>query len=93
MTPHLQFLIIIVVALVVTLPWVVLAGLRGLRHREAIMTLYIAGFGLLAGTFIVDSIVNPPLFFHGFVPGIGIGLLIGALGQGLLDIAPSRRIL
>lgn len=76
--------------MVATAPIPVLARRRRLRHRSSITTLYAIGFGLIAMTLLIDTIWNPPLFFHGFVPGVGIGLLIGCAGLYAQDATPSR---
>jgi hypothetical protein len=78
-----------VIAMLATAPILVLARRRRLRHRTSITALYAMGFGLIALTLLIDTIWNPPLFFHGFVPGIGIGLLLGCAGLYAQDASPS----
>ncbi|MGZ3716381.1 MAG: hypothetical protein ACXVA4_13250 [Ktedonobacterales bacterium] len=40
---------------------------------------------LIGSAFIIDDILRPPLFVHGFVPGIGIGAITVALATILQD--------
>ncbi len=52
---------------------------------------YLAGYGLIVATLIVDSFINPPLILHGFFPGIGCGLILTAIGHYLLDARQMAR--
>lgn len=83
MTPHAQFLIAALAALVVTSPYAVITPRLQKRYRRTIIALFTSGYALIGATFIVDDLLNPPLFFHGFVPGIGIGLILASLGLTL----------
>jgi hypothetical protein len=80
-----------VAGMLITSPLVLRAWLRGLPHRTQITGLYAAGYSIIALALIVDAIYNPPLYLHGFTPGIGIGLLLGSFGLYLHDAASTRR--
>lgn len=79
MTPHIQFLILACVSLVITGLAVVHAWRARLQHRVFATVLYGSGYTLIGAAFIIDDILRPPLFVHGFVPGIGIGAILVAL--------------
>lgn len=85
MTPHIQFLILACVSLAITVVAIVHAWRRRLRHRAFATVLYGGGYTLIGAAFIVDDILRPPLFVHGFVPGIGIGAIVVALATVLQD--------
>lgn len=85
MTPHTQFLILAFVSLVITMLAVIYAWRRRLQHRLFATTLYGSGYALIGAAFIIDDILRPPLFVHGFVPGIGIGAIVVALAVILQD--------
>jgi len=89
-SPHLQFFLVDVVAMNLTFPICALAWRRRLRHRALIGGLYTIGYGIIAMAFIIDSTWNPPLFVHGFTPGIGIGLLLACIGLYLQEPRASR---
>jgi hypothetical protein len=91
MSPHAQFLLADALAMPALAPVCALAWRRRLRHRTPITLLYSVGFGLIALTLLIDTIWNPPLFFHGFVPGIGIGLLLACVGLYLQDARAGRQ--
>jgi hypothetical protein len=79
MTVHEQFLALAVGSFVATV-WAVLWAFR--RHfaaRRWIASYYAAGYVIIAAAFILDEIFAPPLFLHGFIPGIGIALIAEAL--------------
>jgi hypothetical protein len=79
MTVHEQFLALAAISFVATV-WVVAWALRRqFAARKWIVSYYAAGYVLIAAAFILDDIFAPPLFVHGFVPGIGIALIIEAL--------------
>jgi hypothetical protein len=80
MSAHTGFLIVAAVSLALTSPCLALALMWRLAHRRLLATLYLLGYALIAQQFVVDAFINPPLFFHGFGPGIGIGLLIACFG-------------
>lgn len=96
MTPHIQFLILACVALAITLPAVIYAWRKHAPHRVFATVLYGSGYTLIGAAFIVDDILRPPLFVHGFVPGIGIGAIIIALATILQDThalsQPAHRL-
>ena len=85
MTPHIQFLILAGVSLVITVLAIIYAWRRNLRHRVFATVLYGSGYTLIGATFIIDDILRPPLFVHGFVPGIGIGAIVVALATIFQD--------
>lgn len=84
MTPHTQFFIAALAALVVTSPGIMATPRREARFRQTIIALFVSGYALIGATFIIDDLVNPPLFFHGFVPGIGIGLILASLSLAIM---------
>jgi hypothetical protein len=90
-TAHTQFLIADAVSMIALSPLLIRAQVRQLPHRALLTWLYTVGYGLIAITFIVDSIFNPPMFFHGFTPGVGIGLLLAYVGRYVLDANAARR--
>jgi hypothetical protein len=91
MSAHTQFLLLALASLLATAPAMVWAWHARLRHLTFATACYLAGYALIALAFIVDAHVNPPLFVHGFVPGIGIGLLLTAL-LILAQDARARRV-
>ncbi len=92
MSAHTQFMIVDAVSMIALSPLLILAQMRQLTHRALMTWLYAVGYGLIAITFVVDSIFDPPMFFHGFTPGIGIGLLLAYIGRYLLDAREARRL-
>jgi hypothetical protein len=90
-SPHTQFMMVDVAGMLVTSPLIMRAWLRALPHRAVIAGLYAAGYGIIALALIVDAVYNPPLYLHGFTPGIGIGLLLGSLALYLHDAADIRH--
>lgn len=80
MSAHTGFLIVAAVSLAMTSPCLAMALMRRFEHRRLLAALFLLGYALIAQQFIVDAFINPPLFFHGFGPGIGIGLLIAFFG-------------
>ncbi len=79
MSVHQQFLAVAAISFAATV-WAVAWVLR--RHfaaRRWIVSYYAVGYVLIAAAFILDDIFAPPLFVHGFVPGIGIALITEAL--------------
>lgn len=92
MTPHMQFLILACVSLAITMLAIVYAWCRHTPHRVFATALYGSGYALIGAAFIVDDILRPPLFVHGFVPGIGIGAIVLALAtilQGTRTLSQS----
>ncbi|MGZ3637451.1 MAG: hypothetical protein ACXVCO_06015 [Ktedonobacterales bacterium] len=85
MTPHIQFLILACVSLAITMLAIVHAWRKHLPHRVFATVLYSSGYMLIGSAFIIDDILRPPLFVHGFVPGIGIGAITVALATILQD--------
>ncbi len=85
MTPHIQFLILAAVSLAITALAIIYGWRARLLNRVFATALYIGGYTLIGAAFIVDDILRPPLFVHGFVPGIGIGAVTLALSLILQD--------
>jgi hypothetical protein len=79
MTVHEQFLALTVGSFVATVWAIVWAFRRHFAARRWIASYYAAGYVMIAAAFILDEVFAPPLFLHGFVPGIGIALIIEAL--------------
>ncbi|HZC04654.1 MAG TPA: hypothetical protein VE338_03365 [Ktedonobacterales bacterium] len=73
MSVHAQFVLLALAGFVVTAPVIVVAWIYHLPDRRLASALYAVGFALIGATLIVDPIARPPLFYHGFFPGIGIG--------------------
>ena len=80
MSAHTGFLIVAAVSLAMTSPCLAMALMRRFEHRRLLAALFLLGYALIAQQCIVDAFINPPLCFHGFGPGIGIGLLIAFFG-------------
>ena len=79
MSVHEQFLALAAGAFIATAWAVAWAFRRHFAARRWIVSYYAAGYGIIAAAFILDEIFAPPLFIHGFVPGIGIALIAEAL--------------
>ena len=79
MSVHAQFIALALVGFALTAPALVAAWLMRLADRQLATALYTLGFALMSVTLILDPIVRPPLFYHGFFPGIGIGCVALAL--------------
>lgn len=79
MSVHAQFIALALVGFALTAPALVAAWLMRLADRQLATALYTLGFALMSATLILDPIVRPPLFYHGFFPGIGIGCVALAL--------------
>lgn len=79
MSVHAQFIALALVGFALTAPALVAAWLMRLADRQLATALYTLGFALVSATLILDPIVRPPLFYHGFFPGIGIGCVALAL--------------
>src|SRR5690349_5213269 len=79
-SPHTQFWIVTLLSLFITFPFVALAWRQHAPDLRLMLAMYVAGYGLIVGTLIVDSFINPPLVLHGFFPGIGCGLIVVAFG-------------
>ncbi len=91
MSVHTQFVALAVVGLVVTLPAMVIAWAARLPSRKLATALYVAGFALIGATLVLDPILSPPLFYHGFFPGIGIGGIAIALALAHRDYWGGKR--
>ncbi|HEX8981379.1 MAG TPA: hypothetical protein VF792_01295 [Ktedonobacterales bacterium] len=85
MSPHTQFWLVTILSTLLTGPFLMLAWRRGFPSRRRMQGYYLAGYGLIVATLIVDSFINPPLLLHGFFPGIGCGLILTAIGHYLID--------
>jgi hypothetical protein len=79
MSTHAGFTVAATLSLIVTLPLVVAAWRTQQTHRALVLVLYVAGYVFIAAALLLDPVVQPPLFIHGFVPGIGAGLIVTAL--------------
>jgi hypothetical protein len=88
---HVQFIALAVAGLIVTLPAIVIAWRARLPSRRLATALYVAGFVFIASTLILDPILNPPLFYHGFFGGIGIGGVAIALALAHRDYWGGKR--
>ncbi len=91
MSAHTGFLIVAAVSLALAAPCLALALIWRVAHRRLLAALYLLGYALIAQQFVVDAFMNPPLFFHGFGPGIGIGLLIACFGLLREDLRERRH--
>lgn len=91
MSTHAQFVALTLVGLALTAPALVVAWRGRLPVRRLATTLYVLGFALIVATLIVDPIVRPPLFYHGFFPGVGIGCVALALALALV-VQARRRV-
>lgn len=89
MSPHTQFWIVTILSTFLTAPFLLSAWLRRLPSRRHIQGYYVAGYGLILATLMVDSYINPPLILHGFFPGIGCGLILTAIGLYAVDSRQS----
>lgn len=88
MSVHAQFVALALVGLALTAPALVAAWRLRLPDRQLATVLYTLGFALIGATLILDPILSPPLFYHGFFPGIGIGC--AALALALVYLAYRR---
>ncbi|HEX8730779.1 MAG TPA: hypothetical protein VF725_01855 [Ktedonobacterales bacterium] len=89
MSTHAQFVALTLAGLALTAPALVVAWRGRLPVRRLATTLYLVGFALIVATLIIDPILRPPLFYHGFVPGVGIGCVALALA---LIVQARRRV-
>lgn len=82
MTTHTGFAIAAALSLLVTLP--VMAWQWRTRRTDTTLAvaLYVSGYLLIGAALALNPIVQPPLFVHGFVPGIGTGMIAVALAMG-----------
>ena len=79
MSVHEQFLALAAGSFLATAWAVAWAYRRHFTTRQWIVSYYVTGYVFIAAAFIFDEIFAPPLFVHGFVPGIGLALIIEAL--------------
>lgn len=91
MSVHAQFAALALAALVLTAPALVITWRARLPSRRLTTALYAAGFTLIALTLVLDPMLSPPLFYHGFFPGIGIGGIALALALAHLDYWERAR--
>lgn len=83
MSPHTGFAIAAVLSLLVTLPIVVRQWHKRRTQWRLAAALYMSGYLLIGGALVLDPMVQPPLFLHGFVPGIGTGMIAVAIALGV----------
>ncbi|HEX8997352.1 MAG TPA: hypothetical protein VF812_15095 [Ktedonobacterales bacterium] len=88
MSVHAQFVALALVGCALTAPALVAAWRMRLPDRHLATVFYVVGLALISATLILDPIVRPPLFYHGFFPGVGIGAV--ALSLALLALARGR---
>ncbi len=91
MSVHTEFTALAIAGLALTFPAIIIAWIARLPSRSLATALYGTGFVLIGATLIVDSILNPPLFYHGFFPGVGIGGIVIALALAHVDYWGRRR--
>ena len=91
MSTHSGFALAAALSLAITLPVIIWSWRKQWPQRMPVLALYAGGYGLIAAALLLDPVVQPPLFLHGFVPGIGVGLIITALAITLQDIVSRRR--
>jgi hypothetical protein len=84
---HTQFFIAYVMAMLLTLPLFVLSVRRRLPHARLTVAAGLVGYGIIGLMLLIDSFVDPPLLFHGFIPGIGIGILLESLALFVQDLS------
>lgn len=84
MSVHVGFLIAGCVSLLASLPIVVRGWVCGLPNRRAASLFYAAGYLILAAGYTLDSVINPPLFMHGFIAGIGAAQVIIGLALAVM---------
>lgn len=90
MSVHTQFIALALVGFALTAPLVVVAWLYRISDRQLATALYLCGFALITATLIIDPLARPPLFYHGFFPGIGIGLAAVSLARLALNARHAR---
>lgn len=76
MSVHIGFLVAGCASLAVSLPLIVRSWLRQLPSRRLASAYYAAGYLVMTAGYTLDSVTNPPLFVHGFIPGIGMALVL-----------------
>lgn len=76
---HTQFTLLALLGGALTAPALVAAWMLRLPDRQLATGSYGAGCVLIAGALVLDPIIQPPLFYHGFVPGLGIAAMAIAL--------------
>jgi hypothetical protein len=86
MSTHSAFALVAGLSLILTLPLLVFGWRSRLPHRRLALGLYLAGYALIGAALLIDPVLQPPLFFHGFVPGIGVGLVLAALAVLVQDL-------
>ena len=79
MSVHAQFVALALVGFALTAPALIPAWRLRLPDRQLATALYLFGVALIVATLILDPILSPPLFYHGYFPGIGIGCMALAL--------------
>ena len=87
MSTHMQFTLLALAALIATLPVMIFASVHRLAFRSLAITFYTSGFALIGAALVLDPVIHPPLFYHGFIPGIGMAMI----ALGLAIVLQSRR--
>ncbi len=90
MSTHIGFLLVALASLLVSAPMVALTWRYHLAYRGAITTYYVVGYSVIAAAFILDDIVAPPLFVHGFIPGVGVAQLLFSLALFVRGVCTIR---
>lgn len=85
MSVHAQFVALALVGFALTAPALIVAWRARMPGRRLVTGLYSLGFALIVATLILDPILSPPLFYHGFFPGIGIGCVALAVALVFLE--------
>lgn len=93
MSAHSGFLLAALLSLFTTPPWPVYVWRKHWPYRALALAFYITGYALIASAFILDPILQPPLFVHSFVPSIGAGTVVVALAIMVQDTITASRSL
>ena len=92
MSVHMGFTLLALGALLATSPLIIVAWLRRQAYRRLAIGLYVGGFTCIFATLLLDPILRPPLFYHGFFPGIGASCVAVALALVLRHWQQSSYI-
>lgn len=89
-SPHMQFTLADLAGMLIMLPVCVQSWHSWHPHHALVLAFYTAGYGVIAAGLVFDSLVNPPLFVHGLVGGVGIGLLVACIAVFTQDVRGVR---